>query len=122
MKPIPLLAAALAASLMFPTPAQDLAKTAGRQAKVLLDNEKVRVIELTIAPGDHTGMHSHPNSIVYFITGGDARQVTPDGTSTLRHSEPDRAEWIAPVTHDTFNVGQKPTRTLVIELKDAAKK
>ena len=42
-----------------------------QERKVLLDNEKVRVLELQMPPGGKTGMHSHGDNIVYFITGGE---------------------------------------------------
>jgi len=112
-----LLVVLLLTAWTLPAAAQDLAKTAGNQAKVLLDNDQVRVIELTVPPGGHTGMHSHGNSLVYFLSPGEAKQVKPDGSSQVMHSEPGKAVWVGPVTHDTFNVGKQPTRTLVVELK-----
>lgn len=100
--------------------AQDLATTAGKDAKVLLDNEKVRVLELTIAPGDSTGMHSHGDNIVYYITGGKAVQTMADGTTKERNTKPGEALWSGPVTHDTKNVGKAAVKVLIVELKAPA--
>jgi quercetin dioxygenase-like cupin family protein len=111
--------ACLIAATAFPlcAAAQDMAVTAGKDAKVLLDNEKVRVLEINIAPGASTGMHSHGDNIVYYVTGGKATQTMGDGTSKERTSQPGEVMWSGPVTHDTKNTGTKPTKALVIELK-----
>lgn len=99
--------------------AQDLAVTAGQNAKVLLDNDRVRVIELQMAPGASTGMHSHGDHLVYFITGGSVQQSAADGTSRAMTRKPGEPLWSGPVTHDTRNTGKQPVRALVVELKDA---
>jgi quercetin dioxygenase-like cupin family protein len=115
-----LAACILAIAVALPSSAQDMAATAGDQAKVVLENEKVRVIQLEIAPGAKTGMHSHGDNVVVFLTGGDAVQALPDGTTSERHSEAGEVFWSGPVTHDTTNRGQAATKVLVIELKDPA--
>lgn len=101
--------------------AQDMAVTAGDQAKVVLDNDKVRVIQLDIAPGGKTGMHSHGDTLVVSLTGGDATQTAADGTTKQRHSEAGDVMWSGPVTHDTENSGKAPVKVLVVELKGPAK-
>lgn len=100
--------------------AQDLAVTAGPNAKVLLDNDKVRVIELEIAPGGKTGMHSHGDNFVYFVTGGEATQSSADGTATKRQTKPGEVMWSGPVTHDTQNTGKAMVKALIVELKAPA--
>ena len=99
-------------------PAQDLAQTAGKNAKVVLDNDKVRVIELNMPPKASTGMHTHAgDQLVVFLSGGNARQVQADGTSRDMQRKAGEVAWSGPVTHDTTNTGSAPVRTLVIELK-----
>jgi beta-alanine degradation protein BauB len=96
--------------------AQDMAQTAGKNAKVLLDNEKVRVLELNMPPGASTGLHSHGDNVVYFVTGGTATQVT-NGESKTMTRKPGEAIWSGPVTHDTTNSGKTAVKTVIIELK-----
>ncbi|QSX74341.1 cupin domain-containing protein [Lysobacter arenosi] len=96
--------------------AQDMATTAGKNVKVLLDNEKVRVLELNMPPGASTGLHSHGDNVVYFVTGGTATQVT-NGESKTMTRKPGEAIWSGPVTHDTTNSGKTAVKTVVIELK-----
>jgi quercetin dioxygenase-like cupin family protein len=115
--------AACAFTVAFPlsSTAQDMAATAGQQAKVVLDNEKVRVIQLDIAPGGKTGMHSHGDNIVVYLTGGDATQTMADGSSKSRHTADGEVIWSGPVTHETVNTGKTAVKVLVIELKASAK-
>ncbi|MBF6023167.1 cytoplasmic protein [Lysobacter niastensis] len=123
MKPVLAIVAAgvVACAFAVPAAAQDLAKTAGKDAKVVLDNTRVRVIELNMAPGDRTGMHSHGDNIVVFVSGGEAEQTMADGTTKAMSRKPGEVVWSGPVTHDTLNKGKTPVRTLVIELKDNGK-
>jgi len=107
-----------ACAFVVPCLAQDMAVTAGQSAKVVLDNERVRVIELNMAPGAKTGMHSHGDNLVVFLSGGEAEQTMADGSKKAMSRKPGEVLWSGPVTHDTLNTGQAPTRTLVIELKD----
>ena len=112
-------AIALAALLPCAATAQDLAATAGKDANVLLDNAKVRVIELKIAPGGSTGMHAHGDHIVYFLADSQARQANPDGTYRDRQIKAGEIQWGEPITHDTRNTGTTPAHALIIELKPA---
>ncbi|GAB3380242.1 cupin domain-containing protein [Lysobacter fragariae] len=118
-----LVAYLFAATAMLPlcASAQDMAVTAGKHVKVLLDNEKVRVMELSFAPGESTGMHSHGDNIVYYITGGKAKQTMGDGSTKERVTQPGEALWSGPVTHDTVNTGKSDVKVLIIELKAPAK-
>ena len=97
--------------------AQDMAITAGKDAKVLLDNDKVRVLELQMAPGGKTGMHSHGDNVVYFVTGGESTQTNADGSVKKRQTQAGEVLWSGPVAHDTQNTGKAPVKTLIIELK-----
>ena len=114
----PLCAALCALLLPALAPAQDLVQAAGKNAKVVLDNADVRVIELNMAPGASTGMHEHKtDQLVVFLTGGTAKQTTSDGKTKELTRKAGDVSWSAPVTHDTTNQSKTPVRTLVIELK-----
>ena len=109
---------AVAAGLPFAY-AQDMAVTAGNKAKVILDNDKVRVIELEVEPGGNTGMHSHGDNFVYWMTPADGVQTMGDGTKVDMHRKAGEIKWSGPVVHDTLNTGKNTTKVLVIELKEA---
>lgn len=114
-----LLATCLAMAVATTAFAQDMAATAGDKARVVLDNDKVRVIEVNMPPGSSTGVHSHGANLVVFLSGGSAIQTMADGTTRAMERKPGEVLWSDPVTHDTKNTGKSATRTLVIELKDA---
>lgn len=110
--------AALAVLAWLPAAtAQDLAKTAAKNAKVVLDNDEVRVIELNMPAGATTGMHSHQDHVVVFLTGGKARQTDASGAVKELERKAGDVAWSGPVTHDTKNESGTAVRTLVIELK-----
>lgn len=119
---IALAAVAAAVSCLQAAAAQDMVATAGKNAKVVLDNDQVRVIELNMPPGASTGVHSHEgNQLVVFITGGTALQTGQDGVPKETARKPGEVLWSEPVKHDTKNTGKANVRTLVIELKPASK-
>ena len=48
--------------------AQDMVKVAPKNCKVLLDNDRVRVIRVVTKPGEKLEKHSHPDYIIYALT------------------------------------------------------
>jgi len=111
----------IAATAPLSVAAQDMAVTAGNKAKVVLDTDKVRVIEVNLPPGSTTGMHSHGGNVVVYLSGGMVVQTMDDGSTKQLESKPGEVRWSDPVTHDTKNTGKAATRALVIELKEAKK-
>jgi hypothetical protein len=50
----------------------DAAVAAPRNHKILLENDKVRVLDVTVAPGEVEAVHSHRwPSVLYFMAAGD---------------------------------------------------
>jgi quercetin dioxygenase-like cupin family protein len=99
--------------------AQDMVKVAPKNTKVLLDNDQVRVIEVTLKPGETLPMHSHPANVVYFVTGGKTKTTLADGKVTETDHKPGEAIWTEPVTHSNQNMGTATTKAVVVELKPA---
>ncbi len=97
--------------------AQDAAKVAPDKVKVLFDNDKVHVLEFTVKPGEKTGMHSHPEYILYPLTGGTMKTTLSDGKTSEMTTKAGEVRWNEAVTHDNENVGKTEIRALVIELK-----
>ena len=97
--------------------AQDMVKVAPKNCKVVLDNDRVRVIRVVLKPGEKLETHSHPANIVYSLTGGKAKYTSADGKTEEREMKAGQAVWSEAVTHGTENVGTAETRVLVIELK-----
>lgn len=103
------------------TLAQDAVSTAPDSNKVLFENERVRVYELTSPPGEKLVMHSHPAHVVYFPASGKAKLTTADGKASELDMKAGDVRWSEPVTHTVENTGTTPLRAVIVELKDGAK-
>jgi quercetin dioxygenase-like cupin family protein len=103
-------------------PRPDAVKVAPDNFKVLLDNDRVRVLDVHTKPGDKIGMHSHPDYIVYFFTADKEKFTYPDGKSVEREGQAGQAGWHKAETHVSENVGTGEAHALLIELKGPAKK
>lgn len=86
---------------------------------VILENDRVRVLEYRDMPGDATSPHQHPDSVMYTLSGfGRRLQAGPDTRDVIM--EPGRAHWLPAQAHAGQNTGTTPTHVLFVELKDAA--
>ena len=85
--------------------------------KVLLDNDRVRVLDYRAAVGDKTPMHWHPNYITYDLTGGNTRFTYPKGKPVERLAKADDLAWHMAETHAGENIGGAEIHVLLVELK-----
>jgi quercetin dioxygenase-like cupin family protein len=87
-------------------------------AKVVLENARVRVRDVTFPPGV-TGMHTHALPHVgIVIQGGTLVFKYPDGKSETMKLEVGGAGFReANVTHEPVNTGSSPVRVIEVELK-----
>ena len=83
-----------------------------------LDNNRVRVLEATLKPGDKEQMHSHPASIIYVIEGGKVRNHAADGTVTEGEFKARDTIYREPLTHWAENIGTTTIRLVLVELKN----
>ncbi len=112
---------AVAALLALATPrgaaAQDPAVVNARTIHVKLENDRVRVLEATLRPGEKEQMHSHPASIVYVIAGGKTRNHGADGKTTEAVLKAGDVLYREPITHWAENIGPTTIRLILVELK-----
>jgi len=101
--------------------AQDPVKVAPNIYKVLLENDRVRVLEFRLKPGEKDPMHSHPSMIVYFLSSFKLKFTLPDGKTTDAEGKPGGVLWSEAVTHAPENVGTTEAHVLVVELKEPPK-
>ena len=97
---------------------QDPVKAAPKAFKVLLENDRVRVLEYRAKPGEKEPMHSHPDSFVYSLSPYNIKINFPDGTTELRKGKAGEAIWQEAETHSSENMGTADARALIIELKE----
>jgi len=82
------------------------------------DGARFRIFEERLAVGENRPRHSHPQRVVIQLNRTKLKQLV-DGQpeAVVRDIEPDRPTFNAPVVHTSENVGDKPLRGIVIELK-----
>ena len=100
--------------------AQDPVKIAPNNYKVALENDSVRVFNFQAKTGEKFAMHSHPDHLVYTITGGKVKFTYPDGKTKDVELKAGEATWIKAETHATDNIGTTELKLVVFELKKPA--
>jgi beta-alanine degradation protein BauB len=85
--------------------------------KVLLDNERVRVLEFRSRPGEKVPMHGHPDYITYDLSGGKTRFTYPKAKPSERVAKAGDVVWHKAETHASENIGDADIHVLLIELK-----
>ena len=101
-------------------PAQDPVNVGPDIYKVILENERVRVSEVTFKPGARIGMHSHPDHLAYILSEGTLQLSYPDGRTQDINAKPGQIMWTKAESHAAKNLGQTEARLLVVELKEPA--
>jgi len=89
------------------------------RSKVLLDNERVRVLELRLKPGENEPMHSHPEYLVYVLSPATVRMTDVHGNAKVVELASGQVSFGSPTTHAGENVGTTELHELIIELKRA---
>ena len=83
-----------------------------------IGNGRVQMLEVTFAPGDSIGMHSHPDHAVYAVTGGKLRVTTSDGKTQVADLKAGDPTGFPTITYAARNIGTTPLQLLVVELKE----
>ena len=112
-----LLVTGIARSDASVTRSQDPLIVNSKTIALKLQNERVRVLEATIKPGDKEQTHSHPAYVVYVIEGGKFRNHATDGTVTDGEFKTGDVIYRDPVTHWAENIGDTTIRLVLVELK-----
>jgi mannose-6-phosphate isomerase-like protein (cupin superfamily) len=86
--------------------------------KVLLENDAVRVLEMSLGAGQRDETHSHPSETVYFLRGGKARIHVGDGGAADVDLPDGHVMWHEPWTHSVANVGATDIRAIIVESKN----
>jgi redox-sensitive bicupin YhaK (pirin superfamily) len=92
--------------------------------KLLFENERVRVWDLSLAPGEALEKHIHRHDYLFIVaSGGSLRHVDPDNPASdqaVRYEDNQVVflEARSGIVHNRLiNVGTDPYRNYVIELK-----
>ncbi len=104
----------------FAVLAQDPATVGPTIYKQTLDNERVRVFQVTFKKGAEIAMHSHPDHVVYVVAGGKLEITLADGTKNVIDAKPGETFLLPAQAHSAKNVGKGTIQVTVTELKESA--
>jgi beta-alanine degradation protein BauB len=104
-------------TLISQTTWPDPAKAAADVYNLLMENDRVRVFEVTFKPGQETVMHRHPDHVVYVLADYTLDLMLPDGSSQNVPLKAGQTLWIGAGPHAAKNIGTTEGRALVVELK-----
>jgi len=97
--------------------AQDPVKLEPNTYKVLLENDRVRVLEVRQKPGEKGLLHSHPAALVYPLSTSKAKFTSPDGKAVEVEIKAGQVVWNEAQAHAVETIGSTDTNMLEIELK-----
>lgn len=88
--------------------------------KVLIDNERVRVLEYRLKPGESEPMHRHPAGVVHYFSDAKFLSSSADGKSVEASVKAGDTVWRDETTHAAVNIGRTEAHGIAVELKDVA--
>jgi quercetin dioxygenase-like cupin family protein len=105
------------------TPENDALATAPQNHKLLFENDDVRVLEVTVAPGVREPLHAHRYpSVLYYISAAHMKEYSPGVAAVDRGHKEDGAVIFLPVgpPHQMENLeSSKSLKAIRVELKKA---
>jgi len=110
------------AALPAVAPAQDPVPLYPRNSQVLVENDRVRVLDFRLRKGDTEETHSHPAHVLYVLEPFTIRFKLPGGRTAVRTAKAGDVLFSEAVTHSPTNIGNTDAHGILIELKtpDAA--
>ena len=84
--------------------------------KVIMENDRVRVLDTMFKPNDKAAIHSHPDHVVYVLKGGKLK-LTSSGKTDVLDLKAGQAMFLKAQSHEAENIGKTDVDLLVVELK-----
>ncbi len=112
---VPVLIAGLAVAST--AAAQDPIKSNPKVYHLVLENATVRVLHVSVAPGQKTVLHEHPDNAVVVLTDSKMRFTGADGKSQDAELKANDAMWSPAGKHLGENIGTGPIEAVIVELK-----
>ncbi len=88
--------------------------------KVLIDNDRVRVLDFRLRKGDTEAFHSHPAHVLYVLEPFKIRFKLPGGRTAIREAKAGEVLYSDAVMHSPTNIGDTDAHGILVELKTAA--
>lgn len=111
--------------LLLPAPAavalaQDPVPLYPGNYKVLIENDRVRVLDFRLRRGDHEAFHMHPAHVLYVLEPFTIMFKLKDGRTAVRQAKAGDVLYSDAVMHSPTNIGDTDAHGILIELKGAA--
>ena len=107
--------------LLFGTASpQDALSVKDEKIRLRLENDRIRVLERTLRPGEREKEHSHPSYLIYVVHGGQLRDHNADGKIAEMKIKDGDVLYRGPTSHWAENIGTTVIDVIVVELKDSA--
>ena len=97
--------------------AGDAVSVAPHLYKVLLENDRVRVLETRYGPGVKSDVHSHPDLVLVAFTPAKARLSLTDGPTLDIELHAGESLFIEAQEHTVENTGDSEMHVILVELK-----
>ena len=113
-------AAAVLAFVSGAAVAQDAVKVDPKHYKVITENAQVRVLRIHYGPHETSVRHSHPNSVVTYLSDGNIKFVLGNGKTITSKAKAGEVTYTPAGTHTPTNLSNKPFDAVLVELKGPA--
>lgn len=114
------LAVALVHGFSAAVAAQDPVALYPTNYQVLIENDRIRVMDFRLRKGDTEQFHRHPAHVLYVLEPLKIKFTFPDGRVGMREAKPGEVLYSDAVTHSPLNVGEADAHGILIELKGQA--
>jgi quinol monooxygenase YgiN/quercetin dioxygenase-like cupin family protein len=88
--------------------------------KVLLENDRVRVLDFQLKKGAKEDFHQHPAAVTYVLAPFKIRFSFPDGTMKVREAKVGDVFYGEPLIHASENIGDTDAHGILVEMKRSA--
>lgn len=85
--------------------------------RVVMENDRVRVLEYRDRAGDRTTPHDHPDSVMLTLTSF-RRRLHEGARSVDVALEAGQVRWLGAQQHSGENIGDSTTHVIFVELKE----
>lgn len=96
----------------------DIVQTSPNQARVLMENEHVRVVEYAVKPGEKDVWHTHPPRSSYVVSGGKVKVYSENGEPKISEVKTGASSWAGQgAKHYVENIGDTDIKIILTEIK-----
>ena len=96
----------------------DIVQSSPGQAKVLTENQYIRVVEYSLNPGEKDVWHTHPPRSSYVVSGGKVRVYSESGEPKISEVTAGTSSWAGQgAKHYVENIGSTKIKIILTEIK-----